>query len=130
MYLVLVSCAVYVIVLVEMISMSSTQSTFEEYCCGEHPNLPSEKPNVTLSGLLTGKGNIFLLPPFAFQAFFFEAPGFAEAIGVNPGDVAIVDVVGVSVVVIVSVSNTVTKKVLKTVAVSNTVDVLLYVSIT
>jgi hypothetical protein len=117
-------------VLVEMISMSSTQLTLEGYCCGEHSNLPSKKPNVILLGLLAGKGDIFLLPPLAFRAFFFEAPGFVEAIGVNPGGVVIVDAGGVSVVVIVSVSSTVTKKVLKTVAVSNTVDVLLYVSVT
>ncbi len=110
--------------------MSSAHSIFEGYCCGEHSNLLFEKLNLTVLGLLAGPGNDLLLPPITFRAFFLEVPGITEAIGENPVGAKIVDVGGVSVIVRVSVSSTVVTNVLKVVAVLNTVDVLLYVSVT
>jgi hypothetical protein len=117
-------------VVVEIISMSSLHSTFEGYCCGEHSSLPFEKLNLTALGLLAGPGGDFLLPVLFFGAFSFFMATDGGFSGVNPAGVGTVKVGGVSVVVIVLVSTTVATTVVEMKAVLNTVDVLLYVSVT
>jgi len=129
--LVIVCLAVYVVVRVETISMSFLHATLEGYWVGEHSKWPSFMLNATCLGCFTGAGEDFLLPPIALpRALSLAPPGLDTAIGVRPPAAAIVTVDGVSVTVRVTVSDSVETVVLTTEVVSNTVDVLLYVSVT